>query len=371
MNTAQKLYAAGQSVWYDNIQRKLIRNGALAEMIARGEIRGVTSNPAIFMNAITKSSDYDETLVPMARQGCTAEEIYYQAAVEDIQATADLFLPLYQSTHGGDGYVSLEVSPYLAHETAATAAEAKQLWQRVNRPNLMIKIPATVEGLPAVTEVIAAGINVNVTLIFSRERYAQVLDAYMAGLEQRLALGLPVDGIASVASFFVSRLDTHLDPRLQAVSGSAGEEALNVMGKAAVANARLAYADFLKVTAGKRWQALVNQGARVQRPLWASTGTKNPAYSDVLYIEELVGQNTVNTIPPATLEAFLDHGVVKPGSLEEAAQAQVVMDTLADLCIDLTAVTDQLEAEGVRSFSEAFDALLAAVESRRLAALTS
>lgn len=369
MNAAQQLFEVGQSVWYDNIQRKLLKDGTLAGMIERGEIRGVTSNPTIFMNAITKSNDYDETLIPMAKAGCSAVEMYYQAAVEDIQATADLFLPLYHETKGGDGYVSLEVSPYLAHETAATAAEARQLWQRVNRPNLMIKIPATLEGLPAFTEVIADGINVNVTLIFSRERYAMVMDAYMAGLERRAAQGLPVDRVASVASFFVSRLDANIDPRLQAMAETQGKVATSVLGKAAVANARLAFADFLKVTAGARWQKLAQLGAHAQRPLWASTGTKNPAYSDVLYIEELIGPNTVNTVPPATLGAFLDHGKVKPGSLGEAADAQVVMDTLASLGIDLRAVTDQLELEGVKAFSEAFDALLAAVEKRRVEAL--
>jgi transaldolase len=246
MNQSVMLFEqAGQSVWYDNIQRKLLRNGEMSRMISSGEIRGVTSNPTIFMNAITKSQDYDETIVPMAQAGAGAMEIYYQLAIEDIQATADLFRPLYDQTSGGDGYVSLEVSPYLAHDTTGTLEEAKRLWKRVNRPNLMIKIPATKAGLPAITEALVEGINVNVTLIFSRQRYAEVMDAHLAGLENRLANGLPIDRVASVASFFVSRVDTNIDPRLQAIIDPQKPEAQTAeILEGCHCNARLAYADF-------------------------------------------------------------------------------------------------------------------------------
>jgi transaldolase len=369
MNLSQKLFKeAGQSVWYDNIQRKLLKNGEMARMISEGEIRGVTSNPTIFMNAITKSQDYDETLVPMARAGADAMEIFFHLAIEDIQATADLFQPLYAQTSGGDGYVSLEVSPYLAHDTAGTLEEAKRLWQKVNRPNLMIKIPATKAGLPAITEAIAEGINVNVTLIFSRARYAKVMDAYLAGLEKRLAKGLPIDRIASVASFFVSRVDTNIDPRLQAIidcQGPQADAAELLLGKAAIANARLAYAEFKSVIGTRRFQKLKASGGRPQRPLWASTSTKNPAYRDVIYVEELIGPDTVNTMPPQTLVAFLDHGQVCPGSLEENVnEAQQAMDDLEGLGISMKTVTQQLEDEGVKSFSDAFTALLQAVEKR-------
>jgi transaldolase len=369
MNQSQKLYEeGGQSVWYDNIQRRLLKNGEMARMISQGEIRGVTSNPTIFMNAITKSQDYDETLVPMARAGSSAEEIFYQLAIEDIQATADLFQPLYNQTEAGDGYVSLEVSPYLAHDTANTLEEAKRLWKRVDRPNLMIKIPATKAGLPAITEALAEGINVNVTLIFARERYGEVMAAHLAGLEKRLAKGLPIDRVASVASFFVSRVDTNVDARLQAIMERQDPQtkaAGLLLGQAAIANARLAYADFKAVIATRRFQELKASGARPQRPLWASTSTKNPAYRDVIYVEELIGPDTVNTMPPQTLVAFLEHGVVRPGSLEEELEAaRQSLDGLEKLGISIKAVTQQLEDEGVKSFSEAFTALLDAVGQR-------
>jgi transaldolase len=371
MNTVQKLHAVGQSIWYDNIQRSLLDNGELAKMLERGEIRGVTSNPTIFMNAITKSKDYDAGLVPLAKAGRTAEEIFWQLAIEDIQCAADMFRPLFEESRRGDGYVSLEVSPYLAHDTEATLAEAKQLWKRVNRPNLMVKIPATVAGLPAITAAIAAGINVNVTLIFSLERYRSVMEAYLQGLEQRVAQGLPVDTIASVASFFVSRVDTKVDGLLASLSdggSSLAEAAARLPGKAAIANARLAYADFKAVVATDRWQALKAKGAQVQRPLWASTGTKNPAYSDVIYVDELIGSHTVNTVPPQTLAAFLDHGQVRAGSLEEdVAGARKALFDLEALGISMSMVTGELEEEGVKSFADAFTGLLRAVDARRQA----
>ncbi len=368
MNTAQQLAQVGQSLWYDNIQRGLLDNGEMAGMVARGEIRGVTSNPTIFMNAITKSNDYDAGLAPLAAIGQSAEAIFWQLAIEDIQAAAGLFLPLYRETDGGDGFVSIEVNPSLANDTEPTLAEARSLWRRVDRPNLMVKIPATRAGIPAIRAAIAGGVNVNVTLIFSRQRYAEVMDAYLSGLEQRAAAGLPVDSIASVASFFVSRVDSNVDARLQAIiqgDGARGDEAAALLGRAAIANARLAYADFKRTFAGPRWEKLRAAGARVQRPLWASTGTKNPAYSDVLYVEELIGPDTVNTVPPQTLVAFLEHGRVAltlECDLDEAART---FDRLAALGIAMDEVTEQLEWEGVKSFADAFAALLKAVEERR------
>jgi transaldolase len=368
MNKSQELVSVGQSVWYDNIQRKLLKNGEMARMVADGEIYGVTSNPAIFMNAIAKSQDYDESLIPLARSGCTAEEIYYRLAIEDIQAAADLLLPLYQKSEGNDGYVSLEVNPYLANDTAGTIAEAKRLWQEVNRSNLMIKIPATKAGIPAVKEVIAAGLNVNVTLIFSLERYAEVMDAYLSGLEKRAGSALPLDTIASVASFFVSRVDTNIDPRLQQVideGGPQAEGAQALLGGSAIANARLAYADYKEIFASERFQMLKAKGARIQRPLWASTSTKNPNYRDVIYIEELIGPDTVNTVPPQTLAAFRDHGQVRLSLEENLSDARQHLDELKKLGISMKQVTDQLEAEGVQAFSDAYTLLLKVVEERR------
>jgi len=366
MNTIQQLCEVGQSIWYDNIQRGLLQDGTLAGMIARGEIRGVTSNPTIFLNAITKSADYDAGLRPLAQAGDSASDIFWQLAVEDIQAAADLFLPLYRQTQGGDGYVSLEVSPDLAGDTAATLAEARHLWQRVDRPNLMVKIPATRAGIPAIRDAVAAGLNINVTLIFARERYAEVMDAYLSGLETRAAAGQPLDAIASVASFFVSRVDSNVDPRLQALADAGDARAAALLGRAAVANARLAYADFKRVFASGRFRALQAAGARVQRPLWASTGTKNPAYSDVLYVEELIGPDTVNTVPPQTLAAFLDHGRVRLSLEEDTAGARRTLDELAALGIAMSDVTEQLEREGVQAFAESFAGLLKGVEERRL-----
>ncbi|MDX9952618.1 MAG: transaldolase [Anaerolineae bacterium] len=368
MNTTLQLLEAGQSIWYDNIQRSLLRNGTLAGMIARGEIRGVTSNPTIFMNAITKSQDYDSSLLPLIERGLGNEEIFFELAIEDIQNAADLFMPLYQESHGGDGYVSLEVSPYLAHDYAGTLAQAKDLWQRVARPNLMIKIPATKAGLPAITEALAAGINVNVTLIFALERYHEVMEAYLQGLERRAEAGAPLHGIASVASFFVSRVDTNVDARLQKIIAAGGAEvaqAQALLGKAAIANAKLAYDAFQQVFSAERFQTLAAQGAQVQRPLWASTSTKNPAYRDVIYVEELIGPHTVNTMPPQTVVAFLDHGQVRQSLKEDLDGARQVFADLEALGISIAEVTQQLEDEGVASFSDAFTVLLKAIEERR------
>ncbi len=373
MDKFAKLHKVGQSLWYDNIQRRLLQNGELAGMIARGEIRGVTSNPSIFNNAIVKSNDYDAALKPMAWAGWDAEQIFFQLAVEDIRAATDLFRPLYEESKGGDGYVSLEVSPKLAHNAHKTLEQAQALWGRVYRPNLMIKIPATRAGLKAVRGAIAAGLNINVTLIFSLERYAEVIEAYISGLEDRLASGEAVDSIASVASFFVSRVDTKVDGLLQAIiakGGAQAEKARALLGKAANANARLAYEIYEKTIATERFARLREKGARVQRPLWASTSTKNPAYPDLIYVTNLIAPDTVNTVPPQTLDAFRDHGTAEAAFKGKGglAEAHAVIDGLESLGISMEQVTTELENEGVKSFADAFAAMLAAIDARRKAA---
>jgi transaldolase/glucose-6-phosphate isomerase len=357
MNSISKLTQLGQSLWYDNIQRQLLESGELQAMIERGEIRGVTSNPTIFNNAIAKSTDYDAPLKSMAWAGWDAEKIFWQLAVEDIRAACDAFAPLYEETNGGDGYVSLEVSPYIANDTEKTVAQAEQLWVRVARPNLMVKIPATEAGIPAIRKAIAAGLNINVTLIFSLVRYAEVMDAYLSGLEDRVAAGHPIDHIASVASFFVSRVDTKIDPKL-----SDGTE---LKGKAAIANAKLAYDEFQKTFASRRWENLKVKGARVQRPLWASTSTKNPAYPDTIYVNNLIGPETVNTVPPATLQAFREHGVAEVTLTRDLETAQDTIRQLAAAGVSMDLVTKELEEEGVKAFAEAFTQLLGTIEERR------
>lgn len=356
-DSIRSLHALGQSLWYDNIERRLLNNGEMAAMIARGEIRGVTSNPSIFHNAIAKTSDYDSALIPMAWAGWSADQIFWQLAVEDIRAACDLFLPLYQQTKGGDGYVSLEVNPTLAHDSAATLAQAIHLNQWVSRPNLMVKIPATEQGLPAIRKAIAVGVNINVTLIFSLERYRQVMDAYLCGLEDRFDAGLPLGGIASVASFFVSRIDSKVDKMLG-----------RAYGKTAIANARLAYQKFCDVFGSARFTRLQAAGANLQRPLWASTSTKNPAYSDTLYVDNLIGDHSVNTVPPQTLVAFGNHGKARPTIEENLADARQTFTDLAAWGISMEQVTQELEDEGVKSFADAFLAMMETIESRRKAA---
>jgi transaldolase / glucose-6-phosphate isomerase len=362
MNPIQQLTALGQSLWYDNIQRRLLENGELKAMIERGDIRGVTSNPSIFHNAIAKSSDYDSALTPLALSGWKAEDIFWQLAIEDIRAACDLFQPLYTQTDGADGYVSLEVSPYLANETESTVAQAKHLWETVNRPNLMVKIPATKAGIPAIRQAIAAGINVNVTLIFSLDRYKEVMDAYMSGLEDRLLAGGDIEKVHSVASFFVSRVDSKIDPRLP--------ENSTLRGKAAIANAKLAYELFRKVFGEIRFGKLQLGKANFQRPLWASTGTKNPAYADTIYVDELIGPATVNTVPPATLDAFRDHGKAAVTIMEGVDECRNQIAELEKLGISMAKVTEELEMEGVKAFADAFKALIQTIEERRAAVVT-
>src|SRR5258706_778329 len=363
MNPIEKLTALGQSLWLDNIQRKILENGELKAMIERGDIRGVTSNPTIFQNAIAKTNDYDAALVPLAWGGWNAEKIFWQLAIEDIQHGCDLFRSLYDETKGGDGFVSIEVSPYLANDTQGTIKQAKELWGRVNRPNLMVKIPATKEGIPAIRASIADGININITLIFSLDRYSKVMDAFLAGLEERVLQNLPIQNITSVASFFVSRVDTKIDPKLPEVSP--------LRGKAAIANAKLAYESFESIFNSPRFETLKERLARVQRPLWASTGTKNPAYSDTLYVDNLVGAHTVNTVPPATLNAFRDHGQAEITIKSGVEEARKLLADLEAAGISMSTVTQELEEEGVKSFADSFTALLSAIEERRKTAAAS
>ena len=364
MNPIEKITSLGQSLWYDNIQRKLLETGELKAMIERGDIRGVTSNPTIFQNAIAKTNDYDAALIPLAWSGWDAEKIFWQLAIEDIQEGCDLFRKLYDETKGGDGFVSLEVSPYLANDTEGTVKQAKELWERVNRPNLMVKIPATKEGIPAIRKSIAAGININVTLIFSLERYTEVMDAYLSGLEDRSAARHPINMIASVASFFVSRVDTKIDPQLPKDS--------SLLGKAAIANAKLAYHAFEETFTSARFATLKARfGARVQRPLWASTGTKNPAYSDTLYVDSLIGPDTVNTVPPATLNAFRDHGTAAITITRGFDESKAQLAELESAGILMATVTQELEEEGVKSFADAFKVLIDAIEDRRKSAASS
>jgi transaldolase / glucose-6-phosphate isomerase len=369
MNKIQELAELGQAIWLDYIQRGFIKDGSLQDLIDAG-LRGITSNPTIFEKAIAHSQDYDAQLAVLARQGKTAAEIYLELAIADIQQATDLLRPIYEKTEGADGYVSLEVSPYLANDTNATAREAHELWKRVDRPNLMVKIPATKAGLPAITQSIARGININVTLIFSLERYAEVMAAYIQGLELRLAQGLPVNQIASVASFFVSRVDTKVDRMLDEIirkEGPHAQLAHSLLGQAAVANARMAYVQFKSVFENDDFQILAAKGARLQRPLWASTSTKNPAYSDILYVQELIGANTVNTLPQETLDHFLDHGKVEPTLEAGLDEVQFVLQSLEEAGVSMAQVTKELEDEGVASFSKSFDALLGSIEAKRQA----
>jgi len=367
INPLQVLHQAGQSVWLDYIRRSLIASGELKRLIDEDGLRGVTSNPAIFEKAITGSSDYSDALAILRGRNLDAKSAYEQLAIRDIQDAADLLEPVYRASKRRDGYVSLEVSPYLARDTQGTLQEARRLWKAVGRDNVMIKVPATPEGIPAIQTLIGEGINVNVTLLFSQAAYEQVAQAFLAGLEKLAAQGGDLSRVASVASFFISRIDSALDAMLAARlknSTDAREQALlrSLMGKVAIANAKLTYRRYRELFSGARWQALAKQGAQTQRVLWASTSTKNPNYRDVVYVEELIGPATVNTIPPATFDAFRDHGRVRASLAEDVEGAHDTMETLAKVSISMQRVTDQLLADGLALFSEAFDKLLNAVD---------
>lgn len=363
-NPLAQLPKAGQSVWFDQMERKLVASGALQKMIDEDDLRGLTSNPTIFEKAIGGSEDYDAQLRTLAAQGKTRDEIYDELVIEDIGNAADVFRPVYERTNGEDGFVSLEVSPLLAPHTAETVSEAKRLFARLGRPNVMIKIPATPEGIPAIEQAIAAGININVTLIFSNDVYAQVIEAYLRGLEKRAAEGQPIGNISSVASFFVSRIDTAADKEIEAKAKNDPSVA-SLQGKVAIANAKLAYQLFRQVFTSDRFLKLRDKGARVQRPLWASTGTKNAKYSDVLYVESLIGPDTINTIPPATYAAFRDHGRVELTLEQDVDDARRTLETFETKGFSLDAITEKLTADGVKSFNESFNHLVGTIEARR------
>jgi len=368
VNPLKELLKYGQSVWLDYIRRNLITSGELKRLIEEDGLRGMTSNPSIFEKAIAGSTDYTDFLNSLkGRHDLDAKARYEMLAVRDIQDATDLMRPVYDSAHRKDGFVSLEVSPYLANDTDGTIAEARRLWKTVNRENVMIKVPGTSAGLPAIKQLIGEGININVTLLFSQQVYEEVAEAYIAGLEQYSKSGGDLSHVASVASFFISRIDTLIDSiateKLKNTNDPAQQSMLkSILGKIAIANGKLTYQSYLKIFSGPRWDALAKKGAQTQRVLWASTSTKNPNYRDVLYVEELIGKDTVNTIPPATLDAFRDHGKVRNSLTEGIDEARHTMETLAKASISMKEVTDKLTKDGVKLFADAFDQLLAAVE---------
>jgi transaldolase len=365
-NPLLRIKALGQSIWLDYIERALLESGKLVHLIEKDGLAGMTSNPTIFEKAITGHEDYDADIGALASRTSNVTEIYEEIILKDIGHAADLLLPVYERTDGRDGFVSIEVSPHLAYDTDKTVREAKRLWERLHRANIMIKVPATAQGLPAVRKLIADGINVNVTLLFGLNRYREVIEAYQSGLEERADAGKPLYGIASVASFFLSRIDVLVDKRLDALSASEGDKiAASLRGQAAIAYARLAYQIYKEWLKTKRWRLLAERDARPQRLLWASTGTKDPAYSDVKYVEALIGQDTVNTLPPETLDAFRDHGDPALRLEQNLTQSVELPAMLAQKKIDLEAVAQQLENEGVKKFIEPFDKLLASLEQRR------
>lgn len=362
------LLAAGQSVWLDYIDRRMLHDGSLERLIAGDGLRGMTSNPTIFEKALAEGTAYDEQIVS-APAGATPWELFELVETDDVRRACDIFGTVYAESLGSDGYVSIEVSPGVANDSAGTVAEARRLWATVDRPNVMVKVPGTMEGTKAVRQLIADGINVNITLLFAIAAHDRVIESYLAGLEDRVAAGLPIDRMASVASFFVSRVDSEIDKRLDAIA-VADPDAGRLKGQAAVANAKLAYRLFVERFSGVRWERLRALGARVQRPLWASTSTKNPAYRDVMYVESLIGPDTVNTMPPATVDAFRDHGIVERTVDQGWEAADALFVTLAAKDIVLDQVTDKLLAEGLASFQKSFGGLLVELE-RRLASLSA
>jgi transaldolase len=368
----KRLPGFGQSPWLDFIQRGLLESGELAQMIERWGLRGVTSNPAIFEQAIAQTHDYDGDIARLAKLGKSAVEIYEALALADVRAAADLFLPVFEASHAADGFVSLEVSPHLARDAQRTIDDARRLWAALDRPNVMIKVPGTAAGLAAIRSLLAEGININVTLLFSVARYREVLDAYVDGLEAASAAGRRIEAIASVASFFLSRIDTAVDGELASLADSGdarGAAAKELLGEAAIASARCAYRDFETHASLERFRGLAARGARPQRLLWASTGTKNPRYSDIKYVEPLIGPQTVNTLPLATLEAYHERGRPAQRLTGTGEEGRRTLDALARLGIDLDRVTAGLLDQGIRKFTEPYDRLLQSIERQRAAAL--
>ena len=369
-NPLLELKALGQSVWLDDIDRGQLRSGAFGRLIEQDGLTGATGNPTIFEHSITHDTTYDEQMQQLLREGKAPKEIYEALAMTDERMVADLLRPTYDRTEGQDGFVSIEVSPYLAQDKEGTLSEVRRFWQTIDRPNLMVKIPSTPAGIPAIRQAIASGININITLIFSRENYRQVAEAYLDALEERLAVGKDISHIASVASFFVSRVDVLVDQLLENKRKATGDHAEQqklkaLLGQAAIGNARLAYQEFKGLFNTSRFEALKQRGAHVQRPLWASTGAKNPAYRDVLYVEELIGPDTVNTMPLKTLESFRDHGRVRLSIEENLSQAQADLAALEEVGIHYDQVTRQLQEEGVQKFIDSFQKLFQCIESKQ------
>ena len=358
MTKLHELAELGQAIWLDYISRSLLGSGELQELVDQG-LRGVTSNPSIFEKAIAGSADYDEDLNRLVSDGRSVAEIYEDLAMADIRSAADILRPVYEKSGGADGYVSLEVNPALAHDTEATIAEARRLFASLERPNVMIKVPATPAGLPAIETLIGEGVNVNVTLIFSLEQYEAVATAYIAGLEKLALAGGDLGKVASVASFFISRVDTAVDKALEEIGNT------EIQGKIAIDNAKIAYSRFREIFSSERWNKLATGNARVQRPLWASTSSKNPAYPDTLYVDNLIGPDTVNTLPPATLEDFLDHGTVATTVETDVDGARMRLAELTELGIDLDAITKRVLDEGVAAFAKSFDGLIASIAGKR------
>lgn len=371
-NPLLKLNKLGQSIWLDYTRRDLIASGALRRLIEEDGLRGMTSNPSIFERAIVSSEHYEEDIRAMAFRRESPKDIYESVSQQDVRAAADEFRRVYDAEDGEDGFVSLEVNPHLAHDTKGTLVEARRLWRALNRPNVFIKVPATAEGVPAIQQLITEGINVNVTLLFGLPRYREVAEACIAGLEARAAEGKPLKSVASVASFFLSRIDSLVDPKLEKLIAGGGANANvagDVRGEVAIASAKVAYQIYKKLFSGERFQRLVAQGARGQRLLWASTSTKNPDYSDLKYVEALIGEDTINTVTLETLDAYRDHGEPKLRLEDDLAKAEWVLEQLPTAGIDLNAVTTQLEDEGVEKFNQAFDKLMSVLSQEIVSAL--
>ncbi|HFC12810.1 MAG TPA: transaldolase [Anaerolineae bacterium] len=361
MNPLVQLHNYGQSFWYDNMRRQYLFDGTIYNLIANDGARGMTSNPSIFQKAIGQSDDYDGQIRQQVKAGADTNTAYEALAIRDIQIACDLFSNLYEESERGDGYISLEVSPYLANDTEGTIAEARRLFGRVNRPNLMIKIPATAEGIPAIEQVISAGINVNVTLMFNMAHYEAVANAYIKGLNHFVADGGDASTVASVASFFISRVDVRIDPQLKAIGTP---EASALLGKIAIANAKVVYKRYKEIFHGADFAELKAVGANAQRVLWASTGTKDPSYSDTLYVDTLIGAETVNTMPPKTIDAFRDHGAVSNAIEDDVAGAEAALKQLAGLGIDIDTETEALQTAGVASFAKSFDTLMTTLSAK-------
>ncbi len=361
MNPLKKIETFGQSIWLDYIKRDLFASGELKKFITEDGLRGMTSNPSIFEKAITESHEYDEAIKRMAAQGKECQQIYEALTIKDVQDAADIFRDLYDKTNGQDGYVSLEVNPHLAHNTAGTLDEARRLWSTLNRPNVLIKVPGTKEGLPVIQQLISEGINVNVTLLFGLKRYHEVAEAYIAGIDARIKKGQSVEKVASVASFFLSRIDVLLDPLFEKQSGDKAELSKKLHGEMAIASAKVAYQIYQDLFNSSSFKALASQGAHTQRLLWASTSTKNPKYKDVKYVEALIGPQTVNTVPPETMDAYRDHGDPKPRLTLDGDKASLCFKEIQTLNNDMEKITQQLEDEGVDKFIKSYDQLIDAL----------